>query len=64
MSSYGAWTDARQKMQAIQRGKKARDEYLKERKEKAEQEAAATKMQAMQRGKNARKPKQPALDPE
>ena len=43
------------KMQAAQRGKKARDEYLAQRKDKEEQEKAATKMQAMQRGKNARK---------
>ena len=42
-------------MQAVQRGKKARDGYLNQRKEKEEQEKAATKMQAMQRGKNQRK---------
>jgi len=40
------------KMQAAQRGKKAKDEYVKQRKEREE---AATKMQALQRGKNARK---------
>jgi len=42
------------KLQAAKRGKEARDEYMKQRKERQE---AATKMQALQRGKNARKSK-------
>jgi len=43
------------KMQALQRGKKARDEYMAQRQEKAEQDAAATKMQAVRRGQAERK---------
>lgn len=43
------------KIQALQRGKKAREETEKVKKEKAEQAEAATKIQAIQRGREARK---------
>lgn len=42
------------RMQAVQRGKKSRDEFMAKRKEREEQAAAATKMQSITRGKKAR----------